>query len=643
MSLSSLRVLACAVLLLTVPGVAFGQRELHWDSVDVAAHLDASGSLRVTETQAMVFTGDWNGGERRFDIRPRQKLSFIGLYRGAGGSWRELTEDPGLDSTDDYAWAGRNTLRWRSRNASDPAFLNTHLQYQLRYELSGILLKRDNGYLLDHDFLFPERNGIVGRFVLRLTLDPAWQPASPLQDEYRSARLPPGRGFVLTLPLHYAGTGMPAVLDTSRPPEVLAGLWCLLGLSGLAAVGFFVREQQNGRFAPVADSVDEAWLREHVLDYPAEVVGAAWDGEIGSSEVVALIARMVGEGKLETDVDAAGSMTLRLEADRKTLEGRERTLVERLFFDGRTETSTGLVKEHYRDRGFDPAREISSELEAAVQEVLPKGTASRPLRFTSPGLMIAGSSLLLVDWLAGNVHALAAALMGIGALLLAAIAWGIGLTFRANIDWGRRVAFWGLTPGIVAVGAVSVYLWFYAGPGVVYASPVLVVALVALALGVMFACTGGMRSRQSRAAIAFRKNLAAARAFFISELAKTSPALRDEWYPWLLAFGLRKEMDDWSAPKPAPAEDAPPRSRPRPGESPTAEPSSQPRWTGFGGGRSGGAGATGSWAAAAGGVAEGVPASRPASSSGDDSSGGGSSDTGSSSGGSSGGGGGGGW
>ena len=43
--------------------------------------LNADGVLDVTERHTMVFTGDWNGGERVFDVRPRQKLEFLGLER----------------------------------------------------------------------------------------------------------------------------------------------------------------------------------------------------------------------------------------------------------------------------------------------------------------------------------------------------------------------------------------------------------------------------------------------------------------------------------------------------------------------------------------------------------------------------------
>jgi len=52
------------------------ERELHWDTLEVEAHLNGNGVLDVTEHHTMVFTGDWNGGERVFNVRPRQKLEF---------------------------------------------------------------------------------------------------------------------------------------------------------------------------------------------------------------------------------------------------------------------------------------------------------------------------------------------------------------------------------------------------------------------------------------------------------------------------------------------------------------------------------------------------------------------------------------
>ena len=124
---------ACAVALcvLALPAGALAQRTLHWDTVDVAAHLDAEGRLLVTETQTMVFNGDWNGGERRFNIPPRQKLQLINLDRAEGDGWKPMVRDSSLDDVDDYAFTDDTTLRWRSRLPADAPFANTKLTYAL--------------------------------------------------------------------------------------------------------------------------------------------------------------------------------------------------------------------------------------------------------------------------------------------------------------------------------------------------------------------------------------------------------------------------------------------------------------------------------------------------------------------------------
>ncbi len=139
---------ACAVALCVValPAGALAQRALHWDSVDVAAHLDAEGRLLVTETQTMVFNGDWNGGERRFNIRPRQKLQLINLDRAEGDGWKPMVRDSSLDDVDDYAFTDDTTLRWRSRLPADAPFANTRMTYVLLYQLSNIVLKDGDDY-----------------------------------------------------------------------------------------------------------------------------------------------------------------------------------------------------------------------------------------------------------------------------------------------------------------------------------------------------------------------------------------------------------------------------------------------------------------------------------------------------------------
>jgi hypothetical protein len=144
------------------------------------------------------------------------------------------------------------------------------------------------------------------------------------------------------------------------------------------------------------------------------------------------------------------------------------------------------------------------------------------------------------------------------------------------------------------------------------------------------------RSRQSAGRIARRKSLAAAREYFRAELAKERPSLRDEWFPYALAFGLGGHIDRWfrsfGGDDGARTSTAVIHSS---GSSAGAS-SAGGSWSGFGGGGGfGGAGGGASFGAAIGGMAASVPAPSSSSSGGGGGGGGG--------GGSSGGGGGGGW
>jgi uncharacterized membrane protein YgcG len=632
--------LALAVsVLVMMPRVVLAQRQLRWDELAVTARLDANGVLDVEERQVMVFTGDWNGGERLFNTRPRQKLDFVGIERidssGVAHPLQETNIVP--NNIDEFVISDSKRLRWRSRLPSDPPFANTRLTYVLRYKLSGIVLKDAEQYRLDHDFAFPDRDGEITRFSLELALDPVWQPLSDVRPRYTAGPLAPGRSFVLTIPLRYTGAGSPGILDTSRPREVVLAVAAILAAFVVGAAWFFVREQSLGRFAPVSTAgIDSTWIEQQLLVHPAEVVGAAWDDSIGAPEVVALIARMTGEGKLESRAGDAGSLTLRLTVDRNTLTGYERALVDGLFFQNRTETSTAAVQQHYKNRGFDPAQAISSDLQVRVHDVVPRGEASVSPRLTVV-LVLAGAGLL--GWTAYSEPDLRAGpfilffVLVFGGILLHIPGW----LFRPRMDRGLVAAALSMTPALFLSLGTAAFLWMIVGTGRLELPWTMIGGIAAWAIALSHASINALKSRQSAEAIAFRKGLTAGRRFFETELEKPNPALRDSWYPWLLAFGLGKQVDDWSTRN----ESAAPRSSAwdhttssSSGSSSSSTSSSENNaWSG-GGGRSGGAGGGATWAAAVAGMAAGVSA--PSSSS---SSGGG----GSSGGGSSGGGGGGGW
>jgi hypothetical protein len=207
------------------------------------------------------------------------------------------------------------------------------------------------------------------------------------------------------------------------------------------------------------------------------------------------------------------------------------------------------------------------------------------------------------------------------------------------MDWGRPAALLCFLPALAAAAATALFLLSYVGNGVNDLSPFGVSAIVALSIWVTYNSYQGMKSGTSRAAVAVRKDLTAGREFLRSRLRQPNGALRDEWYPWLLALGLGKEADDWSARRVSTIGRATSGRRDLHheassssghGGSPSAE-----GWGGFGGGFSGGGGGGAAWSVAAAGLA--APIAAPSQSSSDSSS-----DSGSG-GGSSGGGGGGGW
>jgi predicted membrane protein DUF2207 len=618
------------LLLLLLAFPAFG-KSLHWSAIDVDARVDRDGNLHVVEKQRIVFDGDWNGGERNFALRPRQGLELHSMKRIAGTTEIPMTRGD-LSLVDHWEMKSRDVVRWRSRMPEDPPFGNQEITYVLDFTYSNVLVDEgDHHYRLSHDFGMPQRQGTIERLSVYVAFDPVWT-ASPVS--FERTEVQPGESVVVNRELTYSGAGDPAGVFKPMPGFVPVAAVLLFAAGALFLVFRFIGEERAvGRFAPVVARFEN---EQELLSMPAEVAGAMWDGSIGAPEVAAVLARMTQEGKLSS-TPMGKTLHLKLLVDRNTLHGHERALVDALFFiAGLEATDTDAIRKHYESSGFDPSSKIQPGIEE--QLALLPGWGVKVKRFSgkTDALLILGATALLgLSALPGDTNILAAVAGFFLVLFFSAVGAAIAaFSSKAIASFGWSFAGPVITM-LFAGGPILIFSFFARTLGL--SAPVLF-ALALYTLAWLKLVLDLLRIHDSPEKIAFRKRIAGARLYFIEQLRLPQPALRDEWFPYVLAFGLGSNVDRWFRGYGGASDGTSHSYSTSTGSSSSSFSSSSsgssPSWTG-GGGAYGGAGATGSWAIAAGAMAAGVSA--PSSSS--SSSGGGGGGGGSSSGG----GGGGGW
>jgi hypothetical protein len=281
-------------------------RDLHWRELAVRAELQNDGTLRVSERQAMVFNGDWNGGERIFRVERYQTLTVHGMTRiNADGTAHDLVSGD-VDQVDHYLLDG-NVLRWRSRAPGDPDFANTEIVYAIDYSLERVLVPStipgSNEYALRHDFAFANRDWNIEKFSLDLALDSDWSSPAGRSIRRHASQLMPGESFVLDIPLSFEGTTAPMAM----PYAIALGKQVKPAVLPLAMLlplfGFGWREWRSRQAVAIdMGPIDEAWLERNLLWHAPEVAGAFLHGDVGPPAVSALLARMEQEHKIQTEV-----------------------------------------------------------------------------------------------------------------------------------------------------------------------------------------------------------------------------------------------------------------------------------------------------------------------------------------------------
>ncbi len=620
-------------------------REIHWRQLAVRAQLANDGALRISERHAMVFTGDWNGGERIFRIEPHQTLRLHGVTRVAADGKEYRLREGDLDQVDNFQLTDGATLRWRSRAAGDPEFVEQQLVYVLDYTLENILLPNLIGdsrrYTLNHDFAFAAREGVIEDYSLEIRLDSVWNSPSGTLLRRQATNLVPGESFVVTLVLDFAGEDPPAAVNRAtalvrllRPYVVPVPMLILL-------LVFFVRQWSRRRIVPTDDGpIDEAWIERNVLRYPPEVAGTFLHGKVGPPEFAAVIARMEQEGKIRTWVVTPNkgkpNIHLELLVGHEQLRDAEHAIARKLFLS-RNETNAAEIRREHMKSGFDPPALIRDHVLAAAKEF---GTTAEESEGFGNGGGLAVAGLLLAGF-AGSIRPGdfgVIFLILFGGMLLALFGMHGGMKWKSK----RRVS------GIIQVLAVPFIAWLIsdAAQRIITLSDgttprFSLLGMMALAvgfLGVFRMILAVAEERLTPEAAAIRRTLERARDFFRKELSSAEPRISDRWTPWLIAMGLDGSIASWWKSHRVAESSTGGSSDLRDSESIGASStlSSPSSFTG-GGGAFGGAGASGSWGAAA--LSLSTPISSPSSSGGSESS----SSSSSSSDSSSGGGGGGGW
>ena len=595
-------------------GVAQAQESgsQYWDAVEVVAHLDAEGKLNVRELQRMVFDGALNGGERSFFVDEYQGLHLNDLMRIDAQEQEHPLLAGNLEQVDHFDWGKGNVLRWRSRLPSDPPFAATTLTYRIDYVLTGILRYTNDGYLLNHDFAFSDRNGEIRHFLLRLTLDPVWKTNEVIAPQIEANKLLPGQSYVLRRTLQHNGAYLPQAVRHGALPQTRLWLLRSMVIVGILLFAFFLwREIRLGRFrilVPLRE-INHAWIVQHVLVYPPEVVGALWDGSLGSAEVAAVLARMTQEGKLNSRVETSKGwlfkkycMHLELKVPRNTLVGHERALIDALFFEGK-ETNTDKLREHYKRSGFNPAHFIETAVFNQVNRIAgPALKGTRDIQFFFLIILLA-MLLMPVHFIYGtDADIFAGVIVVFASFFLILFGFNSAGVYRnANNFPLIGLSFLILLAGLIA----SPVVWLLHEHPFLN-STYLLIELIVLWLLIITSILFAARTLTSPHEQEIQRLLRSARAWFKFQLSKPKPELENVWYPYLLAFGLGRDVDRWFrgfGGGPAVSSGATNLG----GTNNSSFATDSHSWNG-GGGNFGGGGASGTWASAAGEMASSLAA-----------------------------------
>lgn len=328
-------------------------KTLDWDQIEVDAYLDKDGSLEITETQSIRFSGDWNGAYRRYDLGLGEKIKFISLDRKLeNGTWISLKSGP-LYYTDEFQYDQlRHEIKWRSRMPGDKPFDNTILVYKIKMKYFGIL-RREGGdnFRLDHDFGFSDRKGNIGRMSIQLKLHEIWKIPGKFENSLTfvsNSPLPPDQKMTVSLDLKYTGNEIESLSPSPIRIYFFRGIELILILFGLGILNFLLY-----LYARKIGIMDEpiridSWklFYEKLSDTKPEYVAIL--AESGMTET--WMTRLINEGKLQLSYSEKTNIILRKLVEDDAFFETDQKILKALFVNGGKEISSNQIKEYYKSK-----------------------------------------------------------------------------------------------------------------------------------------------------------------------------------------------------------------------------------------------------------------------------------------------------
>lgn len=612
-------------------------KSIRFDYVEVDALLNKEGHLEVKENQAMYFNGEWNGGYREFRVEGKQKVIVHGIDRTTTVGILEPLKRGNINKKFHYQFRN-NKLKWRNRLPYEPPFNNIFRRYIIKYTIKNVIQHNKQDVFLNHQFLF-KRDSPIKTVKVKLTIDPFWESEKGVY-EFTAENVAAKNTFLKKVRLgDVKNKKFKKFLYISAGPTNPIG-WEAISVFILIFIGYiffrykmlYRHEEKNGRFAALTphDQINAEWIEKNVLIHKPEIAAALWDERTCAHELSALMTSLHVRGYIKISFEEEGfwmfkhpTFVLEKLKPFDDLEEYERKILKGLFIKDLNRITQSELKTYYRFGfvKFFPIQILSYGIDEFINErggLRDKQTPNLSVLLTLSLGFLAFIGFLSIFLFDTNYKTVAILGMTVFFALAPTIPMVILSFFQARQILHPEKSIW-VIPLYACVPFCLFATFLYKSHIPMGFGHWLYVLFTSMFMADIVFLFG--TNRNSKVKLDVRQKLASAYLYFKEELKEKKPNLKDEWLPYLIGFGLEKNLARWDIQYGSTYHYV--------GSTNNNVGSSQPSWTG-GGGDFAGAGVSGSWATSLGQIGS------SASSSGSGGSSGGGS-------GSSGGGGGGGW